>query len=261
MSPRTGLRVLIAVALAAMPLAVTPASAATDQPSIIGGGTADQPYPFVVSLHLSSGKLICGGSLLSPTWVVTAAHCVQNVQVSTITARVGSNDHTEGGEVAKAAALFAYPGYKANAAGGDIGLVKLAKPVSAAPIALGTTTTPGTVTRLLGWGQTCPKAGCGAASNVLLQLDTRLDDPAKCTAAFDAEHELCTDNPGGGGACYGDSGGPEVATVDGAWRLLGVVSRPGNGDVMCATSPSIATSAVAYADWITDHVAPLHAVP
>jgi secreted trypsin-like serine protease len=142
--------------------------------------------------------------------------------------------------------------------GGDIGLFRLAAPVAAAPITVGTVTTPGTATRVLGWGQTCPTPSCGKVSTLLQQLDTHIVAATGCTAAFDAKDELCTDNPGGkSGSCYGDSGGPEIVQTEGKWQLLGVTSRPGNGDATCATAPSIYTSAVAYAAWIMSIIAPV----
>ncbi|MEC3979883.1 serine protease, partial [Amycolatopsis sp. H20-H5] len=46
------------------------------------------------------------------------------------------------------------------------------------------------------------------------------------------------------------------AKIGDRWVLLGLTSRPGNGDLTCATAPSIYTSAVAYAPWIAEKTAP-----
>jgi secreted trypsin-like serine protease len=245
---------LLVVALAGLAacLMVGTQPTAGAQPRIVGGVAADQPYPFMVSLHSTSGRLFCAGSLVAPSWVVTAAHCVQGKSASMLSARVGSNDNTQGGEVAKIAELVVDPDFTGAAPGGDIALIRLAAPVAAAPIPVGTVTVPGTAVRVIGWGQTCPTVACGQLPDLLQQLDTHIVAPTGCPAAFDAKVELCTDNPGGkAGSCYGDSGGPEVADVAGKWQLLGVTSRPGNADQTCATAPSIYTSAVAYGAWIT----------
>ncbi|PWV73208.1 Trypsin [Prauserella marina] len=236
-------------------LGITAGQAAGTQPFIVGGGDAGEPYPFVVSLQLASGEHFCGGALVSATWVVTAAHCVRGRVPDKVSARIGSNDRTTGGEQAKVAEIVTHPDYDPDGAGGDIALVRLASPAKAAPIALGSDAPVGTATRLLGWGQTCPERGCGESPARLRQLDTSIVDPAGCTGTFSAAVELCTGNPEGSkGACYGDSGGPQITKAGERWRLLGVSSRPGNDDSTCATSPSIYTSAFAYADWIDQYV-------
>jgi len=91
------------------------------------------------------------------------------------------------------------------------------------------------------------------ATSTLQQLDTQIVEGTKCTSVFDGTAELCTDNPGGkSGACFGDSGGPEIVRDGDHWQLVGVTSRPGNNAPECATAPSIYTSVVAYAPWIAE---------
>jgi secreted trypsin-like serine protease len=241
--------------LLALLFLMQPGSAA--EPRLVGGTAADQPYPFAAALQTTDGEFFCGGSLIEASWVLTAAHCVQKRDPSSFTVRVGSNDRTQGGEVGKPDKLVVNPDYNASGAGGDIAMVHLSTPVTAAPVGLDTAAPVGMSVRLLGWGQTCPTPGCGDGPAMLQQLDTHLVDPAKCTAAIKADVELCTDNPDGkSGACYGDSGGPELTQADGRWLLVGETSRPGDNSSTCGTAPSIYTSAVAYAGWIDQQLAP-----
>ncbi|WP_410587661.1 S1 family peptidase [Amycolatopsis sp. lyj-23] len=240
-------------ALLAVILAVLVPGAAAAAPGIVGGVAADQPYPFTVSLHSASGRLFCAAALITPTWVVTAAHCAYGKTPADISLRAGSNDSGQGGEVAQPAEIVVNPAFNTQSPAGDIALLRLPKPASAAPIGLATAASPGTATRILGWGQTCPKVNCGEIPTALQQLDTHIVEGSKCTAAFDGTAELCTDNPGGkAGACFGDSGGPEIVRDGDRWLLVGVTSRPGNNDPQCATAPSIYTSVVAYAPWIAE---------
>ncbi|QWF81275.1 S1 family peptidase [Amycolatopsis sp. CA-230715] len=229
------------------------AASADVQPYIVGGSDADQTYSFMVSLQDPSGGHFCGGSLIKADWVVTAAHCVQGTSADQIQARIGTTDRTKGGEEAKAKKVIVNPDYNPQGAGGDIALVQLASPVKAETVALAAGADAGTKSRLIGWGQTCPERGGCDAPVKLQQLDTSVVDAGKCQG-IDGKVELCTDNPGGkAGACYGDSGGPQIVQADGKWQLIGVTSRAGNDSSTCATGPSIYTSAVAYTSWINQN--------
>lgn len=240
------------LALLVLMFALVPATASAE-PGIVGGSNADQPYPFAVSLHSSTGKLFCAGALIAPAWVVTAAHCAFDKSPAGISVRAGTAEVGQGGEVAQVADVVVNPAFNTQSPAGDIALLRLATPVKAAPIAPATAAAPGTATRILGWGQTCPKVNCGQIPTTLQQLDTHIVEGTKCTSTFDGTAELCTDNPDGkAGACFGDSGGPEVVRDGDHWLLVGVTSRPGNNDPVCASAPSIYTSVVAYAPWIAE---------
>ncbi len=231
---------------------VVPQAANASTPVIVGGSDADQDYPFMVSIQRND-EHYCGGALVHPEWVLTAAHCVHAVAPRHLVLRHGSPTWREGGEQASVAEIIGHPDFDWESPGGDIALVKLTEPAQSAPIELGADTEVGTRSRLLGWGQTCPDPGCGPPSDTLKQLDAEVIDPAEC-ADIDAETELCTGNSDeDSGVCYGDSGGPQIIRHGEGWQLIGITSRPGYAEPTCAKGPSIYTNAVAYTDWITEN--------
>lgn len=206
---------------------------------IIGGRPASQDYSWYVKLFVN-GKFGCGGSLISPTWVTTAAHCVQRPPT---TVKVGGTSLNSGQEI-RVAKTVSDPGRK------DFALIKLASPASGEPIAItGDPLAAGAKVRIIGHGQTTPRPGSGGPPQQLQELDTQLESSG-CTAGFDGSKELCVGDQRGRGACYGDSGGPLVLRVDGRWELGGATSRAGRGQPNCAEAPSIYMKVPAFQAWI-----------
>lgn len=206
-------------------------------PMVVGGRPATENYSFMVYV---SG---CTGSLIKANWAVTAKHCTTPSSV-----RVGSVDRSSGGTVVSVRRGVSHPR-------SDIKLLELSSSVSYAPAPIPTTSgAVGTATRIIGWGQTCPTRGCGSAPRVANELDTSIVADSRCSG-IDAAYEICTNNTNGNsGACYGDSGGPQVRQVSGQWALIGVTSRSGNGSATCATGPSIYGDLPAIRSWVSQQV-------
>ncbi|MFI9011875.1 S1 family peptidase [Actinosynnema sp. NPDC053489] len=243
----TAFAVAVGAAFAAAAGAAAAPAADGVTPFIVGGGNATQTYSFMVSLQSTTGSHFCGGSLIKANWVVTAKHCVQGRSASSIRARIGTTNRTSGGTVATGAQVVTHPSY-------DIALLRLSTSVTQAPIAVASTSgAVGTATRIIGWGQTCaPAGGCGAPTT-LQELNTSIVSDSSCLGIYGA-YEICTNNPNGNsGACYGDSGGPQIKSVNGVWQLIGATSRAGNNSSTCATAPSIYVDVPAFRSWISQY--------
>ncbi|CAH6786696.1 serine protease 30 [Phodopus roborovskii] len=245
---------------------------------IVGGQDAQEgEWPWQVSLWIAAEGHICGGSLIHPGWVLTAAHCFsrsQNpsfyqVKVGGLTLSLLEEDIT----LVCVRNIFLYPSYLwgDTMSGGDIALVQLdtlLKPSQFTPVCLPEAQaplTPGTLCWVTGWGSTQKED----LSSVLQELAVPLLDSEDCEKMhhiwktslpgkrFIQADMLCAGfAEGQKDSCQGDSGGPLVCVINSSWIQVGVTSW-GFG---CAQPyrPGVYTRVPAYVDWIQRTLAENH---
>jgi chymotrypsin len=225
--------------------------------AVVGGDPVDiTSVPWQVSLQDPSGGHFCGGSILSPTLILTAAHCTVDTPASGIVVRAGATNLSDGSaQTVGVANIFENPSYLQGYAT-DVSVLVLSTPLvlgsGVAPIQLASAgdlagATSATTT---GWGTTSETSD--TTPDGLLIATVPLVDDASCENALGGDVTAATETCAGGtgtDSCYGDSGGPLVVVdANGVPKLAGVVSW----GVECGgTAPGVYAEVPALADWIT----------
>lgn len=209
------------------------------QPEIVGGvPAAPGEYPYQVALvhrlqDIPALAQFCGGSLISPDTVLTAAHCMPGETSASVDVRSGIVDLVaDQGHRAHVRQIRVHPGYDPHTSDNDLAILQLDRALPETPVQIAQTSqtalwAPGTAATITGWGDT---TGNRDFSTVLREAEVPvLADPA-CTAAYGSEffagHMLCAGlvDLGGVDTCQGDSGGPIVVDNAGSPLQIGATS-------------------------------------
>ena len=206
-------------------------SGVSEETSSIVGGETDTGDPSVVAVYAEqpgqAGGFLCTGSVIAPTVVLTAAHCVSESETgpgATFTVLTSPNINRNGGGALAVREVHANPLWSAKrlAGGHDQGIVVLAEPTALAALPINRTPLPsslrGQAVRIVGYGLNDADAQSGAG--VKRQAMTNL-------AAIQANLIAVGDSRRG--TCNGDSGGPAFMSLNGTETIVGTTSY-GNAD-------------------------------
>lgn len=197
--------------------------------AIIGGAPAEPgAFPSLAFIVDFQGKLIeqCTGTVVAPSLVLTAGHCVENMATGEVykpagfRVETGAADWSSGeGHESTVLGVIPDPGFVRDLDEGDAALLVLSAPVTAPVVALAT----GSQAHLFEAGATATMVGWGRISfaqktftKTLYSAPTVVQGSSWCerdAPPFFAKAELCSIMPANytTGACNGDSGGPLLA--------------------------------------------------
>ncbi|MFH9587274.1 trypsin-like serine protease [Streptomyces luteogriseus] len=221
-------------------------------PKVIGGNeTTISTAPWMAQLLYSDNRgtsstrddigFFCGGAVIAPTKILTAAHCVKGYNwgahgaVVTGTSRLPSDDGTDlhGGAATAVLRQWNHSSYDPTTIDNDIAVLTLDTPVKATPIRMTTSGDTasykaGTSAKVYGWGRTSSTSD--DISETLKTATLPMQSDTTCSGAYGRDfvkgHMVCAGKPATGSdtgtvsACNGDSGGPLVVNN----RIVGVVS-------------------------------------
>ncbi|XP_064546263.1 serine protease 1 [Drosophila montana] len=217
-------------------------------------------FPYQVGLSLKVSALSsawCGGSLISSTWVLTAAHCTEGIQSVTVYLGATVRTSPEVSHTVPSSDIIIHSGWNSNNLKNDISLIKIPAvafsskiQVAKLPaIASSYSTYAGSTVVASGWGLTSDSASSVASD--LMYVDLSVITNTVCASTYGSSivtaTNICVSTTNGKSTCSGDSGGPLVLkdnSVQVGLTSFGAAAGCEKG------YPAAFTRVTSYLDWI-----------
>lgn len=238
----------------------------TDETAKITGGTNADISEFPWQIYLEADDFICGGSIISNEWIITAAHCTKGefnepIPASQMTVTVGANNprNSSQGKDYFVSEVIVNENFDTRTLNNDIALLRLTESIdfpNAVPIKLisekdvdAGATDPGVIALVTGYGLIEIDPEIYPASLQKVQMPIVTNEQASIVWRFIPETSMMAGYRNlSRDACAGDSGGPLIVPVAGGYKLAGLVSW-GSSD--CNTYGGY-TRLSLFESWITE---------
>jgi trypsin len=219
------LLVSIAVLVVALVLSLLAAGSAG---AVVGGSEVPEGrHRYMASLQVGRSHF-CGGTVIAARWVLTAAHCVEDLRPSELRVVVGSVDHSAGRRLG-VKRIRVSPRYDARLGSHDVALLRLSADAQVPTLRLATRRqsalwADGAPVSAAGWGSQVPVVGMVPPfDSRMREAPLRVVGDDRCADATAPEVQVCAaallrDS------CHGDSGGPLLARGGSRMIQVGIVS-------------------------------------
>jgi secreted trypsin-like serine protease len=270
---------ILGCAIAALALCAPAGASASGgaQASIVGGSPASiAQFPYLAYIEAGNehSGFACTGTVVAPRVVLTAGHCAESVETGTfskpteyvVAIGVANPKQASAENVYGVVATHVFPSFDPGVVHGDAAVLILSRPTSAPPLALAGAADAalyegGATVSVAGWGVTRAQNRQGPANMRTTTMTVQKDSTCgRKTKGFYKDYsgalQLCLlSTPNNrSGTCFGDSGGPAVATrPDGTPVELAVISVV--GPLCSPQTPNVLTRVDYVSTWVSEWIA------